>query len=60
MARKGTSQDGWTAFFLVAVGGAVGIYVASTLPMDTIPKTAAMAIIGIVVVAAYEYFIGWG
>ncbi|MDZ7849533.1 MAG: hypothetical protein U5K70_01520 [Halodesulfurarchaeum sp.] len=60
MARKVAKRDGWKPFLVIAAAGAAGIYVASTLSIDTITKTAAMAIIGIVVVAAYEYFVGWG
>lgn len=60
MALKVAKRDGWGPFLLIAAAGAAGIYVASTLQADTIAKTAAMAIIGIIVVAAYEYFIGWG
>ncbi|MBS3761044.1 hypothetical protein [Halodesulfurarchaeum sp.] len=60
MVRTGAKRDGWRPFLLIAAAGAAGIYVASTLQIDTITKTAAMAIIGIVVVVAYEYFVGWG
>lgn len=60
MGLKPAKRDGWPQFLVVAVAGAGVIYIASTLSMDPIPKTAAMAIVGIVVVVAYEYFIGWG
>lgn len=60
MASKLTRGDGWMPFLLVAAGGAVAIYIASTMDISTIPQTATMAIIGIIVVAAYEHFIGWG
>lgn len=60
MALKVAKRDGWLPFLLIAAAGAAGIYVASTLQVETFTKTAAMAIIGIIVVAAYEYFIGWG
>ncbi len=60
MARTRPRQDGWKPFLIVAVTGSLGIYIASTLEIGTMQKTAAMAIIGIVVVAAYEHFIGWG
>ncbi|MFP4530083.1 MAG: hypothetical protein ACLFNC_02200 [Halodesulfurarchaeum sp.] len=60
MDRTGAKRDGWKPFLLIAAAGTAGIYVASSLQIDTITKTAAMAIIGIVVVVAYEYFVGWG
>lgn len=60
MASKWTRQDGWKPFLLVAVLGVIGIYIASTMDLGSIPKTATMAIIGIIVVAAYEHYIGWG
>lgn len=60
MASKWTREDGWKPFLLVAAGGVIGIYIASTMDLGTIPKTAVMAILGIIVVAAYEYYIGWG
>jgi hypothetical protein len=60
MASKWTRQDGWKPFLLVAALGVIGIYVASTMDLGSIPKTATMAIIGIIVVAAYEHYIGWG
>ena len=60
MPRKGTGAQRWRPFFLVALAGAVGIYLVSRLGLETFQQTAAMAIIGILVVAAYEYFVGWG
>jgi putative N-acetylmannosamine-6-phosphate epimerase len=60
MTAKWTREDGWKPFLLVAAGGAIGIYIASTMDISTMPKTATMAIIGIIVVVAYEHYIGWG
>ncbi|MFW5965277.1 MAG: hypothetical protein ACOCY6_01525 [Halodesulfurarchaeum sp.] len=58
--RSESRKDNWLRFLLVAALGLLGIYYTSTLGINTIHQTAAMAIVGIVVVVAYEYFIGWG
>jgi uncharacterized membrane-anchored protein len=60
MPRRQAGSAQWRAFLVVAVAGALGIFLVSRLGLGTIQQTAVMAIIGILVVAAYEYFIGWG
>ncbi|MFB6109702.1 MAG: hypothetical protein ABEJ60_02355 [Halodesulfurarchaeum sp.] len=53
-------HTGWIPFLVVAALGVIGIYLVSISALDTLPRTTAMAAIAIVVVAAYERFIGWG
>jgi tetrahydromethanopterin S-methyltransferase subunit E len=59
MARTRTSE-GWRRFLLIAVAGLVAIYLVSRLDLGQIQSAAVMAIIAIVVVVAYERFVGWG
>jgi len=60
MPSKLTDQDGWTPFLIVALVGLIGMFLVPRLGLDMIPEVATMAIIVIVVVVAYERFIGWG
>lgn len=60
MKVNGPSDEGWKPFMIIAMTGLVVIYVVSTLSLERMPEAAVMAITGIVVVFAYEYFIGWG
>lgn len=59
MARTRTSE-GWRRFLLIAAAGLVAIYLVSRLDLGQLQSTAVMAIIAIVVVVAYERFVGWG
>lgn len=60
MTRKTDSTDGWSPFLIVAAIALLLVYVVSTLEMGQVEQAAGMAIIGIVVVVAYERYIGWG
>ena len=60
MSASDSWRDGWAPFLVVAALGLLGIYLASISTLSTLQRTAAMAIIAIVVVGAYERFVGWG
>ncbi len=60
MKVNGPQREGWVPFMIVALAGLIVIYAVSTLSLGQMPEAAVMAITAILVVAAYEYFIGWG
>lgn len=60
MARDTDHSTGWAPFMIVTAIALVLVYVVSTLDIGQVEAAAGMAIIGIVVVVAYERFIGWG
>lgn len=60
MPSKLTARDGWKPFLIVALVGLLGVFLVPRLGLEAIPELVIMVIIVILVVAAYEYFVGWG
>ena len=60
MSEDPDTLEEWTPFLIVVAFALVLIYVLSSMELGQFEQAAGMAIIGIVVVMAYERFIGWG
>ena len=60
MSEDPDKMENWTPFLVVAAFAVVLIYILSTIDLGQLEQAAGMAVVGIVVVMAYERFIGWG
>ncbi len=60
MSEDPDQLEGWTPFLIVTAFALVLIYILSAVDLERFEQAAGMAVVAIVVVMAYERFIGWG